>query len=260
MGTVLAIANQKGGVGKTTTAVNLGASLAAAERRTLVIDMDPQGNATTALLPAAMRHAARGSLYGVLFDGASVASAVVRSPDLGFLDVLPTSEHLLGAESELFGLPGRERRLREALAPVRDLYDFVLIDCPPALGLFTLNALVAADRVIVPVQPEFFALEGLSEFLQSIRFVQQVNPRLEVEGALLTMYDGRLRLAQQVAEEVRSHFGTRTFRTMIPRNVTLAEAPSFEKPVLVYDITSSGARSYLSLARELIERGRTAAA
>jgi chromosome partitioning protein len=251
---VIAIANQKGGVGKTTTAVNLGASLAAAEKRTLVVDLDPQGNASSGLLPAELRGSARSSLYGVLFDGAPLASAVVRSPDIAFLDVVPTSEHLLGGEVEMANLPGREQRLREALLPVRDLYDFVLLDCPPALGLYTLGALVAADSVLVPVQAEFFALEGLSQLLENLELVKALNPSLRIEGALITMFDGRLSLAQSVAAEVRGYLGERTFATVIPRNVRLAEAPSFERPVLAYDARSAGARSYLSLAVELMQR------
>jgi chromosome partitioning protein len=251
---VIAIANQKGGVGKTTTAVNLGASLAAAEKRTLVVDLDPQGNASSGLLPAELRNSARSSLYGVLFDGAPLASAVVRSPDIAFLDVVPTSEHLLGGEVEMASLPGREQRLREALLPIRDLYDFVLLDCPPALGLYTLGALVAADSVLVPVQAEFFALEGLSQLMENLELVRTLNPSLRIEGALITMFDGRLSLAQSVAAEVRGYLGERTFATVIPRNVRLAEAPSFERPVLAYDARSAGARSYLSLAVELMQR------
>jgi chromosome partitioning protein len=253
MSHVIAIANQKGGVGKTTTAVNLGASLAAAEKRTLIVDMDPQGNASSGLGVRARDRKA--SLYSVLLDYDSLASAIVRGVHLPLLDVVPTTTELAGAEVELADLPDRESRLRRALHGIRDMYDFVLVDCPPAMGLLTLNTLVASDTVLIPLQPEFFALEGLSQFSETLQLVQnQLNPGLGIEGVLLTMYDGRLSLAREVAEEARRFFGNRTFRTRIPRNVRLAEAPGFGQPALLYDAASPGAQSYLSLAAEVIDR------
>lgn len=253
MARVIAIANQKGGVAKTTTAIGLGSSLAAAEYRCLVIDVDPQGNATSGLgvdptLP-------KTSLYDVLLNAEPLASATVRRVHLPFLDVVPTTQQLAGAEIELVGVPEREFRLRNALLQIQDIYDFILIDCPPSLGLLTLNALTAAQSVIIPVQPEFFALEGLSQLTTNLRLVQQqLNPELRLEGVLLTMVDPRLRLCQQVSQEITDFFGERTFRTQIPRNVTLAEAPGFGKPVVVYNILSRGAQSYMALARELSRR------
>jgi chromosome partitioning protein len=255
MSRVIAIANQKGGVGKTTTAINLGASLAALEQRTLVIDMDPQGNATSGLGvdPTALK----GSLYGVLLDEMPVGSAVCRGVHLTYLDVLPTTQDLVGVEVELMGLPDALMRLRTALEPVRDLYDFVLLDCPPSMGLLTLNALAAATSVIIPVQPEYFALEGLSHIIGTIDSVRkELNPRLQIDGLLLTMLDRRLNLSREVEEEVRRASGQRVFRTTIPRNVTLAEAPSFGKPAIVYGILSPGAQAYLSLVRELVPAAR----
>jgi chromosome partitioning protein len=253
MSHVIAIANQKGGVGKTTTAINLGASLAAAEKRTLVIDMDPQGNATSGL--GVNAKSAKASIYGVLLNRLPLGSAVVRGVHFPLLDVVPTTLHLVGAEAELVGQPQWQFRLREALDGTRDLYDFILVDCPPTLGVLTLNTLVAADTALIPLQPEFFALEGLSQFSETLEVVRKhLNPRLGVEGVLLTMYDGRLKLAQQVSEEARRHFGGRIFRTVIPRNVRLAEAPSFGKPTLVYDVASGGAQAYLALAQEIILR------
>lgn len=253
MSHVIAIANQKGGVGKTTTAVNLGASLAAAEMRTLIVDMDPQGNATSGL--GVRARDLKASLYSVLLDYGSLASAIRRRVHLPMLDVVPTTTELAGAEVELAGMPDRETRLRQALLGIRDLYDFILVDCPPAMGLLTLNTLVAADTVLVPLQPEFFALEGLSQFSETIQLVQRhLNPSLGIEGVLLTMYDGRLGLAREVAEEARRFFGNRTFRTKIPRNVRLAEAPGFGQPVLLYDAASAGSQAYLNLASEVIAR------
>lgn len=254
MSHVIAIANHKGGVGKTTTAVNLGASLAAAERRVLVIDLDAQGNATSGL---GIRPAeTRASLYGVLMDLSAIGSAIHRSEHLRFLDVVPATPDLAAAEIELADLPEQTFRLRRALEGFRDLYDFVLIDCPPALGLLTLNALAAADSVLVPLQPEFFAMQGLASFAELVQMVQErVNPRLEMEGVVLTLYDGRLKLAREVEAEVARVFGRGAVRGRVPRNVTLAEAPGFGTPVIMYDAESPGARAYLALAQEII-RGR----
>jgi len=253
MSHVIAIANQKGGVGKTTTAINLGASLAAAEQRVLLIDIDPQGNATSGL--GVNARVTKASFYGVLLNRLPLGAAIVRGVHFPLLDVVPTTTSLVGAEAELVGQPKWQFRLREALDGVREMYDFVLIDCPPALGVLTLNSLVAADTVLIPLQAEYFALEGLSSFAETLEVVRKhLNPRLGVEGILLTMFDGRLKLAQQVAEEARSYFGGRVFRTVVPRNVRLAEAPSFGKPTLHYDVASGGAQAYLAVANEVILR------
>ena len=253
MGRVIAIANQKGGVGKTTTAINLGASLAVAERRTLVIDCDPQGNATSGF---GLRKDTEGiSIYDCLVDGRPLEDAIRDQVHFPFLSVVPASRDLAGAEVELIERPNRERVLRQRLAEARDRFDYLLIDSPPSLGLLTLNALVAADTVLIPIQCEFYALEGLSQLLNTVRLVQRnINTELEIEGVLLTMFDSRLNLAKQVVSEAREYFGGKVFDTMIPRNIRLAEAPSFGKPIALYDVLSSGARGYLSLARELIER------
>ncbi|MFQ5689009.1 MAG: ParA family protein [Gemmatimonadota bacterium] len=253
MGRVITIANQKGGVGKTTTAINLGASLAIAERRTLVIDCDPQGNATSGF---GIRKDARDlSVYDCLVDGHALEEAVRAEVHFPFLSVIPASRDLAGAELELIDRPSRERVLRQRLHDLRDRYEYILIDSPPSLGLLTLNALVAADTVLIPIQCEFYALEGLSQLLNTVRLVQRkINEDLEIEGVLLTMYDSRLNLSKQVVAEAREYFGGKVFETMIPRNIRLAEAPSFGKPIALYDVLSTGARGYLSLARELIER------
>jgi chromosome partitioning protein len=250
---IIAIANQKGGVGKTTTAVNLAASLAIAERRTLLIDADPQGNATSGV-GIDKAEVAR-SLYDVLIDGVPVRDVVVPDEQLPYLHVIPATQDLVGAELELVGSENREGRLRSALVAVRDDYDYVLIDCPPSLGLVTLNVLTAADGVLIPIQCEYYALEGISQLLNTIRLVQQnFNSSFQIDGVLLTMFDARLNLSKQVVTEAKEYFGAKVFKTVIPRNVRLAEAPSFGKPILLYDVQSVGAKSYLSVAQELIKR------
>lgn len=253
MARIIAIANQKGGVGKTTTAVNLAASLAIAEKRTLLIDADPQGNATSGVgIDKADRPQ---SLYEVLLDGVPVQDVVRHDEQLPFLHVVPATQDLIGAEIELITRPDRETILRRALDQVRDDYDFILVDCPPSLGLVTLNVLTAADGVLIPIQCEYYALEGISQLLNTIRLVQQnFNPDFQIDGVLLTMYDARLNLSRQVVGEAKEYFGAKVFRTVIPRNVRLAEAPSFGKPILLYDVQSVGAKSYLAVAEELIKR------
>lgn len=256
MARVIAIANQKGGVGKTTTAINLGASLAVAERRTLIIDIDPQGNATSGLGCELSPNS--DSIYDVLVNEADLAEATVRSVGLPYLDLVPSARDLVGAEIELVSVIARETVLRRALESVRENYDFILVDCPPSLGLLTLNTLTASDSVLIPIQCEYFALEGLGQLLSTVRLVQKgLNSGLEIEGVLLTMFDKRLNLSRQVASEAREYFGDRVFTTVIPRNVRLAEAPSFGRPILQYDVLSVGSESYLTLARELIRRCQT---
>ena len=257
MSRVIAVANQKGGVGKTTTAINLGACLAVAEQRTLIVDIDPQANASSGLgirpgedLPTS---------YDVLIEGQPAEETIIHAVHFPCLDLIPSTRDLVGAEIELIETPERERVLRGALRPIRDRYDFVLVDCPPSLGLLTLNTLVAADSVMIPIQCEFYALEGLSQLLNTIRLVQKgLNAGLEIEGVLLTMYDRRLNLSRQVADEAREYFGDKVYHSTIPRNVTLAESPSFGQPIIYYDILSAGAQSYLSLSREVMA-GRSAA-
>jgi len=252
MAKIICIANQKGGVGKTTTAINLGASLAVAERKTLLVDMDPQGNAGSGV--GIEKDTLRESIYHALISDADPAG-IVRKTDLPVLDILPSTDDRAGAERELVAVNDREKRLARALASLADSYEYILIDCPPSLGLLTLNAMTAADSVLVPLQCEFYAMEGLSKILTTIRLVKKgLNPSLAMEGILLTMFDGRNNLSRQVSEEIRNHFGETTFKTVIPRNVRLSEAPSHGKPILLYDITSRGAAGYLELAREIIER------
>jgi chromosome partitioning protein len=255
LGRVLAVTNQKGGVGKTTTAINLAASLAASDLKILVIDADPQGNATTGL--GITKEPGRPSLYDVLLGSVNAQDAVIATALEG-LFLLPGDKNLVGANLELVGLEDRELRLRQRLSSIRNEYTFVLLDCPPALDLLTLNALMASDAVVIPIQCEFFALEGISELMDTIdRIAESFQHPIEIEGILLTMFDDRTNLTRQVAKDLKDFFGDQVFRTIIPRSVRLAEAPSFGKPILAYDPRSKGAESYIKLAKEILDHEQT---
>ncbi len=257
MGRITSIANQKGGVGKTTTTINLAASLAAADQRVLLIDFDPQSNSTSGL--GKQKEFAGRSVYQVLLGEMKAEEVIVQS-ELDHLWIMPADKSLIGAEYELFGEIGREFKLREALAEIRDRFDFILVDCPPSLGLLTVNALTASNSVIIPIQCEYFALEGVSDFLGTMERIQKsVNADLEIEGVLLTMYDERTNLSSQVTAEIRAFFKDRVFNTIVPRNVRLSEAPSFGKPIILYDIRSKGADAYLKLAEEILNNGKKSA-
>ncbi len=253
MAHTVAITNQKGGVGKTTTAVNLAAAIAVTERRTLLVDADPQGNTTSGVGIAKLE--LQLSLYDALVENHPVQDVILSVPGLPYLSLLPATQDLVGAELQLVERPFRESALRRVLEPIERNYDYIILDCPPSLGLLTLNVLAAVDALIIPIQCEYYGLEGISQLLNTVRLVQQnINPGLAIGGVLLTMYDSRLNLCRQVAEDATEYFGSKVFGTPIPRNVRLAEAPSFGKPILLYDVQSVGAKSYLAVAQELLRR------
>ena len=259
MGRVIAIANQKGGVGKTTTAVNLAASLAAAERKTLLVDGDPQGNATSGV--GITREQMNLTVYESLIGEVPITDVILRSIQFTHLDVAPATPDLAGAEIELVDHRSRELAMREALDPVREQYDFILVDCPPSLGLITVNMLAAADTILIPLQCEYYALEGISQLLNTVHLLQRgLNETLTIEGVVLTMFDARLNLSRQVAADAREYFGPKVFQSVVPRNIRLAEAPSFGKPILLYDIKSKGCESYLALGKDILRREKARAA
>jgi len=249
MGKIIAVVNQKGGVGKTTTCINLSCALVESGKKVLLCDMDPQANSTSGM--GLDKNAVSPTIYDVIINGVEAEKAVRKTK---YGDVLPSNKSLSGASVELVGVPEREYRLQKAISPLREQYDYIIIDCPPSLELLTLNGLCAADSLLVPVQCEYFALEGLSDLLTTLRIIKKrLNPALEIEGVLLTMYDGRTNLSLQVAEEVKKYFKAKVFRTVIPRNVRLSEAPSHGKPAVVYDRSSRGSRAYIELAEELVK-------